>query len=1001
MPQTLPPHKEGVALVTAETKLSAPDDWLIGGGEMAKLVKTKDWSGTPLGPIDTWPQSLRTVVNLVQASNSPISLSWGPGHIQIYNDGYWPLCGAKHPTSMGQDYRECWASAFPVIGAAYATAWAGKTAYLENMRMFLDRYGFLEETWFTFSFSPITDESGQVGGVFHPVTELTSQLLSQRRTKTLRDLAAAAGKCRTAQEAFEASAHLFSESNLDLPFALFYVVDEAGRTAQLVAQAGLPAGTPMSPTLVDLNAPDLRPWPISDLLRGGLAQQVNDVASGLVGMTVGPYPELPSRAFVLPITLPGREHPVGVMVAGVSSRLRTDDPYRSFLELVAASVSAALANARAHEDERRKSEALAEIDRAKTAFFSNISHEFRTPLTLLLGPLESLLARRQLDTGTQEPLAQMHRNALRLLRLVNALLDFSRVEAGRHSARFVPTNLARYTVDLASIFRSAVEKAGLSFEVTCPPLPVPIYVDRDMWEKIVMNLLSNALKFTFEGGVVVRLEPVPGGARLTVKDTGIGIPRSELPKVFQRFHRVEGAHSRSHEGTGIGLALVHEFVGLHGGQLHVASDEGKGTEFTIVLRAGRVHLPPEQVVESSDTGAVARSAAAYLDEALQWLPYESQTVASTSAQSGGRVLVADDNSDLRTFLTSLLAPHYDVQAVADGREALAAIQARKPDLILSDVMMPGLDGLGLVRALRENPETSTLPVILLSARAGQEASLEGLSAGADDYLAKPFTSQELLARVRTHLTLARMRDELVAKLTQANEDLRAFTSSVSHDLRAPLRALDGFAGMLEEDHGPELGDEGRRKIGIIRNAVRKAADIVEALLALSRIGYQAIQRTRFDTRTLVAQVCADLTLTNGGSNAEISIGSLPETWGDHSLLRQAWVNLISNALKYSGTRPRPRVQLYGFDADEESVFCVKDNGVGFDMCNIDRLFGIFQRLHHDEQFSGTGVGLAIVKRIVGKHLGRVWAESTLDEGAAFFFSLPRENKFESQNRDQP
>jgi len=249
--------------------------------------------------------------------------------------------------------------------------------------------------------------------------------------------------------------------------------------------------------------------------------------------------------------------------------------------------------------------------------------------------------------------------------------------------------------------------------------------------------------------------------------------------------------------------------------------------------------------------------------------------------------------------------------------------------------------------------------------------------------------------VRTHLTLARMRNELVAKLTQANEDLRAFTSSVSHDLRAPLRALDGFAGMLEEDHGPELGDEGRRKIGIIRNAVRKAADIVEALLALSRIGYQAIQRTRFDTRTLVAQVCADLTLTNGGSNAEISIGSLPETWGDHSLLRQAWVNLISNALKYSGTRPRPRVQLYGFDADEESVFCVKDNGVGFDMSKIDRLFGIFQRLHREGQFSGTGVGLAIVKRIVGKHLGRVWAESTVDEGAAFFFSLPLEKKANS------
>jgi light-regulated signal transduction histidine kinase (bacteriophytochrome) len=305
-------------------------------------------------------------------------------------------------------------------------------------------------------------------------------------------------------------------------------------------------------------------------------------------------------------------------------------------------------------------------------------------------------------------------------------------------------------------------------------------------------------------------------------------------------------------------------------------------------------------------------------------------------------------------------------------------------------MMPNLDGLGLVRALRENPETRTLPVILLSARVGQEASLEGLSAGADDYLAKPFTSQELLARVRTHLTLARTRDELIGQLTQANEDLREFNSSVSHDLQAPLRALDEFAGILEEAHGPELGHEGRRKIGIIRDTVRRAGQIVDALLALSRIGYQSVQRTRFDTKTLVEQVCANLTATNGGANAEVSIGSLPETWGDHSLLRQVWVNLISNAIKYSGKRPRPRVQVYGFDAGEESVFCVKDNGVGFDMSEIGRLFRIFERLHHDEHFAGTGVGLAIVKRIVGKHLGRVWAESVRGEGAAFFFSLPRE-----------
>ncbi len=306
-----------------------PDDWLVGGGEMAKVIKAKDWSKTPLGPTDSWPQSLRTVVSLAQASNSPISLIWGPGHIQIYNDGYWPICGAKHPTSMGQNFRECWASAFPVIGEAYETAWSRKSAYLENMRMFLDRYGFLEETWFTFSFSPITDESGRVGGLFHPVTEMTSQMLSERRTKALRDLASRAGKAKTMEEAFAFSAQVLADFDLDIPFTLFYLVDTNAAHAQLVAQTGLPPGTPINPKHVDLHAQDEQAWPIREVARTGMAQQIDDVQRRLARMTVGPYRELAKTAFALSITQPGSERPAAVMVAGVSARLRMNEPYRT------------------------------------------------------------------------------------------------------------------------------------------------------------------------------------------------------------------------------------------------------------------------------------------------------------------------------------------------------------------------------------------------------------------------------------------------------------------------------------------------------------------------------------------------------------------------------------------------------------------------------------------------------------------------------------------------
>jgi len=273
---------------------------------MAKVIKAKDWSTTPLGPIARWPQSLRTTVSLVQASSSPISLAWGAAHTQIYNDGYWPICGAKHPISMGQDFRECWASAFPVIGEVYASAWSGRSAYLEKMRMFLDRYGFLEETWFTFSFSPITDESGRVGGLFHPVTELTGQMLSERRTQTARDLAIRAATARTREEALRLAAAVFAAANHDVPFAVLYLVDDGAKHAMRIAWAGLSADA-AGPELVDLGS-GRSPWAVADAYRSGEVVELDDVA-GRFAESVGPYPELPTRALVLPIRRAGHGPP--------------------------------------------------------------------------------------------------------------------------------------------------------------------------------------------------------------------------------------------------------------------------------------------------------------------------------------------------------------------------------------------------------------------------------------------------------------------------------------------------------------------------------------------------------------------------------------------------------------------------------------------------------------------------------------------------------------------
>jgi len=647
------------------------EDWLVGGGEMARAIKAMDWSQSPLGPMDSWPQSLRTTVSLVQASNSPISLSWGPGHVQIYNDGYWPICGAKHPTSMGQDFRECWASAFPVIGEAYATAWSGKSAYLEKMRMFLDRYGFLEETWFTFSFSPITDESGGIGGLFHPVTELTNQMLSERRTRTLRDLAGRAGRGTTVGDVFAGSVQVLAEAGLDLPFVLFYLVEKEGSQARLAGHSGLPPGTPASPELVDLRAPGRLPWSIGDVASNGAVVQMDDAAECLAGMTVGPYPENPKMAFALPIRQPGSELPAAVMVAGVSSRLLMDESYRGFYDLVAAAVGAALANARAYEEQRQKAEALAEIDRVKTAFFSNVSHEFRTPLTLILGPTEDALSSPE-QALCGEPLRMVRRNTLRLMRLVNSLLDFSRIESGRAQASYEPSDLAALTADFASTFRAAIERAGLTFEVDSESLPEPIYVDRDMWEKIVLNLLSNALKFTFDGLIGVSVRWCDDHAELKVRDTGTGISEDELPQLFKRFHRIHGARSRTHEGSGIGLALAHDLVALHGGAIQVESRPGEGTTFTVSIPRGLAHLPPERIVNTRSAVSTGKCDTPFVEEALRWSGGSTIEMSglppatSNAARAGARILVVDDNADLREYIVNLLSERYVVETAVDG-----------------------------------------------------------------------------------------------------------------------------------------------------------------------------------------------------------------------------------------------------------------------------------------------------------------------------------------------
>jgi PAS domain S-box-containing protein len=742
--------------------------WLESAGELGRDLLRVDWAKTPLGAPESWPSSLSTIVRMLVGSRFSMWMAWGSDLTFFCNEAYRrDTLGTKYPWALGRPASEVWAEIWPDIGPRIQTVLSTGTAtWDESLLLFLERSGYQEETYHTFSYSPLPDDAGAIAGMLCVVTEDTERVIGERRMATLREVGAESTAGRDAAAYLEAAVRRLENNKRSLPFALVYLLDDDGQTARLVGSAGMSAGHPAATATIVTGDP-AAVWPLQQAA-DGRAVTVDDLDARFTELPTGDWDEPPQNAVILPLARPIQPAPpYGFLVVGGNRYRPLDDSYLSFLVLLAAQLASGVASARAYDAERRRAEQLAELDRAKTAFFTNVSHELRTPLTLLLGPAEDALAEgNSIPERERRRMEIIARNASRLLKLVNTLLDFSRLESGRVQARFESVELGQYTAELASMFETAVARAGLAFEIDCPPLPEPVYVDREMWAKIVLNLISNALKFTLEGGITVRLEAVDGVARLSVRDTGIGVPAAEQPRLFERFHRVLGARGRTHEGSGIGLALVAELAELHGARPGVISESGVGSTFTVEVPFGAAHLPAEQVTESPHEVSLERQVAGFLAEAERWLEPAGEAAGSRGAASEGsrpRILVVDDNVDMRDYVAALLADEYSVQTAPDGQAALELATADPPDLVLTDVMMPRLDGFGLLAALQSNPATLHVPVVMLSARAGEEGVIEGLEAGADDYLVKPFSGRELLARVRANLELdraKRTRDEL-------------------------------------------------------------------------------------------------------------------------------------------------------------------------------------------------------------------------------------------------
>ncbi len=1018
------------------------------GGEMAALIGAADWDSTVLGSTDAWPQSLKTILRILVTSRYAMWMGWGPDLTFFYNDAYAPTLGVKHSRALGQPAHVVWAEVWKVVGPrAESVMQTGMATWDEGLLLLLERSGYPEETYHTFSYSPLPDDDGRVAGMLCVVTEETQRVIGQRRLDTLRDLGSALGAVRSEPEVMQAVEQSLARNDKDLPFTIIYLLDETGAVRRTAATAGIDAST--SPE--QAGCAEELPFPIASALFGSDGQVVHDV-TGPAGLVSGAWDRTPRQVVIVPIAQQGQSRPAGVFITGLNPYRPYDEAYAGFIDLVAAQIASGLGAARAYEAERRRAEALAEIDQAKTAFFSNVSHEFRTPLTLMLGPLEEEIA--DLEQGYPDAakrLMMVHRNGQRLLRLVNTLLDFSRIEAGRVRAHFQPTELGAFTEELASNFRSACDRAGLWLRTVCTKLDQPVYVDVEMWERIVLNLVSNAFKYTLAGGITVALRAAPDGqsAVLTVTDTGIGIPEAELPHIFDRFHRIEGQRGRTLEGTGIGLALVNELVRLHGGTIEVTSQLDRGTTVSLRVPFGAAHLPADRVSNTAEMAVPEGIATAvFVEEALRWLPREGELQAEpmlepssmmvplgaetvTTGHVRPRILLADDNADMRDYVVRLLRSGYEVEAVGDGQAALLAARANPPDLILSDVMMPRMDGFGLLAGIRADPTKRDLPVVLLSARAGEEARVEGLEAGADDYLVKPFSARELLAHVRSNLDLARLRKqardtllhanemlehrvaEEMAQRARAEESLRQaqkmeaighLTGGVAHDFNNLLTVIGGGVETVQRIMAatPAGSDDARvkRALGMIGQAADRAATLTHRLLAFAR--RQTLDPRPLDPNKLVAGMSELLRRTLGEAVAleTVLAGGLWRTAADANQLENALLNLAVNARDAMPDGGKLTIETANTHLDEAYaathddivpgqyvMIAVSDTGAGMNQATLNRVFEPFFTTKDIGQ--GTGLGLSQVYGFIKQSAGHVKLYSEEGQGTVVKLYLPR------------
>ena len=761
-----------------------------GEGEMVRAVHAMDWSATPIGPVSGWPACIRAAVSICLNSDFQISVLVGRELVYVYNDATAPIFGDKHPGALGRTvadvWPEAWASLGPVLTSVMDT---GRAVRLDDWQLILQRSCFSEECYFSVSYSPVCDDEGRAAGVFVTTMETSRRFINERRLRTLNQLATQVALRRGDQQTLELVRAALADNPFDVPLCALYLAVPGEDYATQVFCAGLHEDcTGIEKRIPWPGAGEEGAHPLSRLARS-FEPRTYDAADLLApGDKCGAWPEPPREIIALPFMVPGYATPHGFLLVAANPRAPLDQEYRHFIDTIAGLVGTAVAGIEAIAAERRRSEAMAELDRSKSQFFANASHELRTPVTLILGPLSELLEQPDavLAPGVRDFIELAHRNAQRLHKLVNAIMDFASIEAGQLPLRLEPVDLGALTAEVASLFRSAIEGAGLRLSIRNALPPGDVMVDRDMWETVVSNLLSNAYKFTPSGEVALELDSAGGMLRLAVRDTGVGIAQDELERVFERFYRSGNRAGRPVEGSGIGLALVRELVRLSGGRIDAASVPGQGSTFTVTL--------PLRLADPAAPRLAPAARAARAIDLADAMPAQHMMAPPPGTQPM-RVVVVDDNADIVHYIERLLKDSCSVESARDAGGGLAAVRATNPELVLIDVMMPGEDGLELVRAIRADPAIRTVSIVVLSARAGADARLDALAAGADEYIGKPFSGRELVARVGAHVRMARIRRAAFEQEVALKREI----AEVRHDLASVLEATsDTFIGIDAE-----------------------------------------------------------------------------------------------------------------------------------------------------------------------------------------------------------